>query len=202
MIIGLTGSIAMGKTTTADMFKKLGNPVFNADEAVHSLYKKGGKAAKEIAKILPDVIVDGAVDRKMLADTIAKDKLVLPRIEKIVHPMVHVLEQQFISKHMTAGTRLIILDIPLLFEAGRQSDVDVVVVVSTSSDIQKKRALARLGMTESKLKIILGRQLPDKEKRARADFIIDTGISLENTLEQVKKLVQKLSLSDEKRRSQ
>ena len=192
MIIGLTGSIAMGKTATADMFRQLGYPVFDSDTAVHKLYAQGGEAAKEIAKIYPDVINKGAVDRKQLVDKIAKNPEVLARIEKIVHPLVGEMEKTFVSTQQKRDVKLIIMDIPLLFEADREKDVDKIIVVSAPPDIQEARALERPGMTIDKFKLIMSKQLPDNEKRQRADFVIDTGKSLEETFEQVKKLVAQL----------
>ena len=192
MILGLTGSIAMGKSATAEMFKKLGYPVFDADNAVHDLYTKDGQAAKEIAEIYPDVIINGAVDRKVLIKKIADDQTILPQIEKIVHPLVRSLEKQFTQAHEKAGAKLVILDIPLLFEAGREKDVDIIVVVSANADLQRQRALERPGMTPEKLAMIIARQLPDKQKRARADYVIDTASSLDETFAEVKKLVKKL----------
>lgn len=193
MIIGLTGSIAMGKSTTAGMFEKLGCPVFDADKAVHKLYQKDGQAAVKIAKLFPNVMVDGAVDRKALAAKIGRDKTVLPRIEKIVHPLVHKLEKQFIANNNQADVELMLLDIPLLFEANRTKDVDVVVVVSATTEQQRARALQRPGMTLKKLNLILARQLPDEEKRSKADYVIDTSTSLEDTFNQVKALIETLS---------
>ncbi len=192
MIVGLTGSIAMGKSTTADMFEKLGYPVFDADKQVHRLYRKGGQAAKQIGQIFPDVMTDGAVNRQLLAAKISKNKTVLPRIEKIVHPMVRALEKQFISDRQKANSKLIILDIPLLFETGRVKDVDIVIVVSATEKQQRQRALQRPGMTREKLDVILARQMPDKEKRRRADYVINTDKSLEDTFEQVKTLINGL----------
>jgi dephospho-CoA kinase len=194
IIIGLTGSLAMGKTTIAAMFKNQGCPIFDADKEVHKLYQTGGKAAATISTHYPDVMIGGSVDRQLLAAKISKDATVLPKIEKIVHPLVHSLEKQFVLNHQQAGMKIIVLDIPLLFEADRTDDVDFIVVVSASPERQKKRALARPGMTEKKLDLILSRQLPDKEKRARADYIIDTSVSLKETLEQVKTLITKLEL--------
>jgi len=200
MIVGLTGSIAMGKSTTTEMFEKLGYPVFDADKEVHKLYSNGGKAALEISLLFPDVIKKGAVDRTALAAKIAKNPKMLPQIEKIVHPMVEAAEKHFIAKQRKAGAELIIMDIPLLFEADRSKDVDVIVVVSASKKRQRQRALQRPDMTPEKLDLILSRQLPDEEKRARADFVIDTDRSFEDTLEQVKKLVKKLTFSNDLRR--
>ena len=182
----------MGKTSTAEMFRKLGYPVFDADASVHQLYKKGGKGAEEIALIFPDVIKDGAVNRQLLAEKIVVDNPVLPKIEKIIHPLVGSLEQAFIAEHKNLGAKLIVLDIPLLFEAGRTMDVDQIVVVSTSEKIQRQRALLRPGMTLEKLNAIIARQLPDSDKRVRADYVIDTTKSLEDAFNQIKLIVKDL----------
>ncbi len=183
----------MGKSTTANMFEKLGYPVFDADKQVHKLYRKGGQAVRQIAQIFPDVITNGAVNRQLLAAKISKDKTVLPRIEKIVHPMVRSLEKQFVSDQQKANSKLIILDIPLLFETGRTKDVDIIIVVSATEKQQRQRALQRPGMTQEKLDVILARQMPDKEKQRQADYVINTDKSLEDTFGQVKKLVVKLT---------
>lgn len=192
MIVGLTGSIAMGKTATAEMFRKLGYPVFDADAAVHDLYAKGGEGAKKIKQYYPDVIEDGAVNRGLLVKKISENKEMLSHIEKIIHPLVGALEKDFVAKHKEKGIKLIIMDIPLLFEAGRTKDVDLIVVVSASPEIQRQRAMQRSGMTEKKLDLIIARQLPDKEKRARADHVIDTSISLDDAFKQVKLIVKQL----------
>ncbi len=184
----------MGKSTTANMFANLGCPVFDADKEVHALYQRGGRAAKEITANFPEVIVKGSVDRRLLSALISKDKTVLPRVEKIVHPMIRSLEDQFINGHKKAGTQIVVLDIPLLFEAERTNDVDVIVVVSANEKLQRERAMQRPGMTAEKLDMILGRQMSDKEKRSRADYVIYTDKSLEDTFEQVKNLVGKLKL--------
>lgn len=189
MILGLTGSIAMGKTTTAEMFRKLGYPVFDADSAVHQLYAKNGAAAKIIQKLFPDVMHAGAVNRKVLAEKILKTPTVLATIENIVHPMVKTLEQKFISEHKTSGAQIIVLDIPLLFEVKRRGDVDKVLVVFATSEQQKARAMARPGMTEKKFKAIRSKQMSNDEKRLRADYVIDTSKSIDETLKQVKDLV-------------
>lgn len=195
-VIGLTGSIAMGKTTTSNIFRKLGYEVFDADRVVHQFYQKGGQAALEIGQLLPEVIVDGAVDRNRLAAKVSKDKLLLAKIEKIVHPLVRQKEKDFIARQKRQGAQIAILDIPLLFETNRQNELDFVVVVTTSSDIQKQRAMARPGMTREKLDMILKRQMPDNEKRKRAKFVVDTSVSIQDACEQVKEIMKRLDGSN------
>ena len=192
MILGLTGSIAMGKSATADMFRRLGYQVFDADLAVHKLYAKNGKAVAELQKLVPEAIIDGAVDRQVLAARIKQHPHLLKEVEKIVHPLVHREEKAFIANQNQAGARLIILDIPLLFEANRDADVDKIVVVSTDAATQKKRALSRPGMTIEKFEMISSRQIPDSIKREKADFVIDSSKSLDDAFQQVKMLVEKL----------
>lgn len=194
MIIGLTGSIAMGKSTVSDMFKKLGIPVFDSDKQVHKLYEKGGKAAEVVEKIYPDIMTKGTVDRNKLSKKISQDESILPTIENLVHPLVKEQQAIFIKTSKSSGNEIILLDIPLLFETGREDDVDIIVVVTASSQTQKKRALERPGMTKVKLEKLLSLQMPDSEKRSRADFVIDTDASLTQTSNQVAEIVFKLKL--------
>ena len=192
MILGLTGSIAMGKSATADMFRRLGYQVFDADRAVHDLYAQNGKAAHELQKLVPEAIIDGAVDRQILAAEISRQPGLLKKVENIVHPLVHQEEKAFIADQKKAGANLIILDIPLLFEAGRDKDVDKIIVVSADPATQKKRALSRPGMTIEKFEMISSRQIPDHIKRKKADFVINSSKSLDDAFQQVKALVNKL----------
>lgn len=190
LLIGLTGSIGMGKTETAKMFAALGVPVYDADTAVHSLYAPCGEAVDPIAKAFPGAVKNGAVDRTALTAALAQDKDGFARLEAIVHPLVAQKQREFIVAHKDA--ELIVLDIPLLFESGGDARVDVVVVVSAPPKIQRARALARPGMTEAKLAQILARQMPDDEKCVLADYVVDTGQGLEHARAQVLMIVAAL----------
>ncbi|TCL73084.1 dephospho-CoA kinase [Rhizobium sp. BK251] len=171
--IGLTGSIGMGKSTTAKLFAEEGVPVNDADAVVHDLY--AGEAAPLIERAFPGTTTNGAVDRKALSERLATRADGFQRLEAIVHPLVRRREQEFLSKQRDAAADIVVLDIPLLFETGAVERVDVIVVVTCDPQIQRQRVLARPGMTEPKFQMILARQTPDAEKRARADYIIDTG---------------------------
>lgn len=176
IIVGLTGSIGMGKTTTAALFRQAGLPVFDADAAVHSLY--AGPLATEIEAAFPGTTKEGRVDRALLAERLGSDADAFRRLEAIVHPAVRRAEAAFLEQARVADAPAVVLDIPLLFETGRDRDVDKVVVVSAPAEIQRARVLARPGMTEEKFAAILARQLPDAEKRARADFVVPSGDGL------------------------
>lgn len=192
IVAGLTGSIAMGKSETARMFAERGIPVFDSDAAVHALYAKGGEAVPAIAALAPDAIADGAVDRRKLATLVQADPALLPRIEAVVHPLVKERQKHFLAEAEVAGAELALLDIPLLFETKREREVDVVLVVSAGDALQRERAMKRPGMTEEKLAFILSRQVPDAEKRARADHVIDTSVSLEDTARTVERVITDL----------
>lgn len=189
IVAALTGSIAMGKSETARMFAERGIPVFDSDAAVHSLYAKGGGAVGAIASIAPSAIVDGGVDRGRLAALIQTEPALLKEIEASVHPLVRNMQTSFLSAAAASGADIALLDIPLLFETGRERDVDVVIVVSTEETIQRRRALQRPGMTVEKLNFILSKQMPDAEKRARADYVIDTSVSLAETAREVERVI-------------
>ncbi|QSF54589.1 dephospho-CoA kinase [Brevundimonas fontaquae] len=189
ILLGLTGSIGMGKSTTTAMFADLGAVVWNADDAVHRLYAPGGAAVGPVGEAFPGVLVDGAVDRTRLAEALGKDDTAFRRLEAIVHPLVAQGRAADLEAARTAGVKLGVLDIPLLFETGGDKGVDAVVVVTADPAIQAERVLARLGMTRERFDAILARQMPDAEKRARADFIIDTGRGLEAARAEVEAIV-------------
>jgi dephospho-CoA kinase len=173
LVIGLTGSMGMGKSTTAAMFRARGVAVHDSDAAVHRLY--AGEAVEPIAAAFPGVVVDGRVDRARLSERVLGDRTALARLEAIVHPLVRKSEAAFLGKARTDGRRRVLLDIPLLFETGRENDVDVVVVVTADPETQRARVAARPGMTEEKIDALLARQMPDAEKRRRAHFLVDSG---------------------------
>lgn len=173
-LIGLTGSIGMGKSTTAAMFAAEGVPVWDADAAVHRLYAPGGGAAGPVSAICPEAVEGGAVDRNRLKAWIARDPGAIAKLEAVVHPLVAADRAAFIAAAGLAGQRVVLLDIPLLFETGAEKSVDAVVVVSAPADLQRQRVLERPGMTAALLQTILDRQMPDAEKRKRADYVIDT----------------------------
>lgn len=172
--LGLTGSIGMGKSTAAAMFAELGHPFWDADAAVHRLYAAGGAATGPVGDAFPDAITQGAVDRHLLKKLITQDKTALNRLESIVHPLVAEDRQHFIAQAAEAGAPLVVLDIPLLFETGAEATLDGVAVVSTDAATQKARVMARPGMTADTFDLILSRQMPDAEKRKRADWVIPT----------------------------
>jgi dephospho-CoA kinase len=190
LLVGLTGSIGMGKTTAAGMFRDAGVPVFSADDAVHRLYR--GRAVPLIAEAFPDAVRDGTVDRERLTKMVLGDPKALARLEAIVHPLVREEEAVFIEGARRSAAPMAVLDIPLLFETGTKRRVDRVVVVSAPADIQRQRVLARPGMTTWKLEEILARQMPDAEKRRRADFVVDTGRSLDDARRQVLAIIDEL----------
>lgn len=172
-VVGLTGSIGMGKSTTAAMFAARGVPVHDADAAVHRLYR--GSAVSTLEQAFPGVTVDGKVDRGRLAERVVGDPQALSELEAIVHPLVRESERLFLEEVRAGGHRLAVVDVPLLFETGRVDGVDVIVVVTADAAIQRERVLSRPGMTEEKLETLLARQVPDGEKRRRAHFIVDSG---------------------------
>ena len=190
-LLGLTGSIGMGKSTTARMFVDEGIPVWDADSTVHRLYSKGGAAVSPIQGICPQAVVDGAVDRQKLKEWIAADPNALGMIEKIVHPLVGADRKRFIEQAAARGEGLVVLDIPLLFETGSDKSVDATLVVSVPLDVQRNRVLDRDGMTEAQFQMILSRQMPDSEKRARATYVIET-LTLESVRAAVRALINKI----------
>jgi dephospho-CoA kinase len=190
-ILGLTGSIGMGKSAVAAMFRGLGVPVFDADAAVHALQGPGGSLLPQIEAAFPGTTGPGGVDRPRLGAAVFGNDAALKRLEGIVHPAVAAMRKGFFAEHAQAP--LVVLDIPLLFEKGGWEQVDAVVVVSASAEAQRERVLARPGMTEEKFGQILQLQVPDAEKRARADYVIDTGTSLAETRHAVQALVHRLT---------
>ena len=191
IVLGLTGSIGMGKSTTARMFMDEGVPVHDSDEAVHRLYS--GVAAPLIEARFPGTVVDGTVDREKLSKAVLGNPEALRDLERIVHPLVRADADAFLARHREAGAPLAVLDIPLLFETGGRERVDRVVVVTAPAQVQRERVLARPGMTEEKFAAILARQVPDAEKRAKADHVIDTGRGMEAARAAVKALVAELA---------
>ena len=191
--IALTGSIGMGKSTVARMFERAGIPVFDADAEVRRLQSPGGALVEPIAARFPDTVEEGVIDREKLAQRVLEDPLRLAELENIVHPAVRAAREEFIDAHR--GAPALLFEIPLLFETGGEADFDKVVVVSAPRDVQSMRVLSRAGMTEEKLNSILDRQLPDEEKRRRADFVIDTGTDLSTTESQVRDILACLGLA-------
>jgi len=190
ILIGLTGSIGMGKSTTSGFFADAGAMIWNADEAVHRLYARGGAAVAPVADAFGDVVVDGMIDRGRLAAALGQNNEAFKKLEAIVHPLVGEDRANALADARAAGVKLAVLDIPLLFETGGDAHVDAVVVVSAPARIQRERVLAREGMTEERFEAIVARQMPDEEKRARADFIIDTGSGLDVARDQVMAVVK------------
>lgn len=190
IVVGLTGSIGMGKSTTADMFAHEGVPVADADRIVHRLY--AGRAAPAIEEAFPGTTGKEGVDRELLAKAVLGNPTALRRLEAIVHPLVREEQRKFLEKARAEGASIALLDIPLLFETDGQDRVDRVVVVSCPVDIQRERVMARPGMTREKFEAILERQVPDAEKRKRADFVIETGLGLEAARRQVAEVVARL----------
>ena len=192
ILLGLTGSIGMGKSTTSEMFRAAGVPVYDADAAVHRLYR--GDAVAPIAAVFPDSIVDNRVDRAVLSRIVLEDAGVLKKLEGVVHPLVAADRARFLAKCASSGARACVLDIPLLFETGGDRAADVVVVVSADPLQQRERVLARPEMSPEKYAAILAKQLPDKEKRRRAHFVVDTGRGVAYAQRQVAALLNALNL--------
>jgi dephospho-CoA kinase len=189
LILGLTGSIGMGKSTTAAMFKDLGVPVYDADAAVHAAYARGGACVEPLRTAFPGVVKDDAVDREALRQAVLGQPAELKRLEQIVHPIIRGEQKAFFDAARAAGADLIVMDIPLLFENGGERMVDAVAVVTAPAETQRERVLKRAGMTPERLAAILAQQTPDAEKRARADFVIDTGRGLEPVRREVAEII-------------
>ena len=174
VVLGLTGSIGMGKSTTAGFFRDAGVPVWDADATVHRLYGPGGAAVAPLAHLCPEALKDGAIDRATLKDWIAREPDALRQIEAVVHPLVAADRADFVARHRAAGTPLVVVDIPLLFETGADALCDVTLTVSAPAEVQRARVLARPGMTEETFHTLLAKQMPDEKKRVRATHVIET----------------------------
>jgi len=191
--IALTGSIGMGKSTVAKMFKKAGVPVFDADAVVRQLQGPGGRLVEEIGELFPGCVRCGTLDRECLAEIVLANPEKLSILERIVHPVVRNAREEFIAQHREAPA--LIFEIPLLFETGGAKDFDKVIVVSAPPEVQRKRVLERTGMTTAKLESILARQMPDDEKRRLADFVVNTGTDLSTTETQIREILSCLGVS-------
>ncbi len=191
IVLGLTGSIGMGKSTTAKFFKQKGIAVYDADETVHQLYQDES-VIKRITAIFDDCLTDNHIDRAKISRQIVQDPAKLVSLEKIIHPLVREKENAFVAAHRKNGDKLVVLDIPLLFETGGLERVDKIAVVSAPMEIQRQRVLQRDGWTEEKFQAVLARQIPDSEKRMRADFIIDTSKGLEYAENEVDNIISHL----------
>lgn len=190
--IALTGSIGMGKSTVAELFAKCGIPVFDADAVVRRLQGPGGALVERIGELFPGCVRSGTLDRECLAQIVLDDPSKLVALEAVVHPAVHGWRQAFIDNN--PGARALVFEIPLLFETGGEKEFDKVVVVSAPADVQRQRVLERRGMSAGKLDSILRRQMPDEEKRRRANFVVDTGVDLSTTEAQVRDILACLGL--------
>ena len=186
-VLGLTGSIGMGKSTTAKLFAEAGVPIYDADATVHLIYE--GEAVAPIEAAFPGTTVEGKVDRNLLSARVVHDAAAMKQLEQIVHPLLGAHHRQFLDDAESSGAPLAVVDVPLLFETGGENRVDVVVVVTTDAITQRERILARDNMTAEKLDAILARQLPDAEKRKRADFIVDTSNGLEPVRQQIREII-------------
>jgi dephospho-CoA kinase len=191
--VGLTGSIGMGKSETAKMFRALGIPVYDADAAVHRLYAAGGAAVEPLGDAFPGVVKDGAVDRVELSKHVTGNPAETQRLQAIVYPLMAGERRKFLEDAETSGAEIVVFDIPLLFETKGEDAMDAVVVVSAPSHIQRERVLARPGMTEEKFAYLHSRQMPDEEKRAKAHFVVVTDKGLEHAFDQVKMIVAELT---------
>lgn len=196
IILGLTGSIGMGKTTVAKMFAEAGAPAFDSDAAVHQLYAPGGAAVTAVEQEFPGVTKNGGIDRVLLSQRVINDAKALKRLEQVVHPFVRQAQVDFAEAQRAAGAKVVVFDIPLLLETQTGDLMDKVVVVSAPAHIQRERVLGRTGMTVEKFAQLLARQMPDAEKRKRADFVIDTGGSLDETRAQVRAVLDALGEQD------
>jgi len=190
IVLGLTGSIGMGKSTTARLLREAGVAVHDADESVARFYAEGGEAVEAVGRGFPQALINGAIDRERLSGLVLGNPDALKRLESIVHPLVKADRAAFLALSRVSGAKVAVLDVPLLFEVGAESEVDAVVVVSAPETVQRERTLLRPGMSAEKFERILARQMPDAEKRRRADFVIDTGSGLEIARDQVAEVLK------------
>lgn len=193
VILGLTGSIGMGKSTAAAMFRYLGVPVHDADATNHLLMAPGGPAFDQVISAFPEVLRDGRIDRQMLGKIVFADGRALKKLESILHPLIRAAEIRFLRSQRMLGRKLVVLDIPLLYETGGEKRCDIVAVVSAPGFVQRQRVLARQGMTDEKFSAILSKQMPDMEKRKRADYVIPTGLGRAVTFQYIQGIVDHLS---------
>lgn len=197
IILGLTGSIGMGKSATAKMFADAGVPVYDADAAVHALYEKGGAAVRPLSERFEGIVSDGAIDRSALRKHVIDNPKAMSDLEAIVHPLVAKSQLKFRKEAEASGAALAVLDIPLLFETGGDARCDYVAVVTAPADVQRERVLSRPGMTEDAFAAILAKQTPDSEKRARADFVISSAFGFEFARQHVAAIIDLLTKLDE-----
>jgi dephospho-CoA kinase len=192
IVVGLTGSIGMGKTTAARYLRRLGVPVYEADAEVHKIYARGGAAVGAIAQEFPAAVRNGAVDRAKLSELLRGDPAAVARLERIVHPLVRRVQERFLRAVALRREPVAVLDIPLLFETGGDRRCDAVIVVSAPAYLQRQRVLRRAGMNKTKLDLLLGRQMPDAEKRRRADFVVETNRGYRDTLLELRRILGEL----------
>jgi dephospho-CoA kinase len=194
VIIGLTGGIGMGKSTAAKILNGFGLPVYYADKAVHDLLMKGGKGVKPVAKLFPEALKRGAIDRTIIGQSVFHNPAKLKQLEKILHPMVQKIERAFIAKAKKQRAAAVVLEIPLLFETGADKRCDIVICVAAPKQVQRARVLKRKHMTPARFKAIVKLQMPDSEKRKRADYVARTGKSYSDTKRQLKSIISKLAI--------
>jgi len=193
IVVGLTGSIGMGKSNAAKVLRRLGVPVHDADAEVHRLLGPGGRAVRPVAAAFPQALAGDRIDRKTLGDLVFGNTEALRRLESILHPLVRRSSRAFLMAAAQRGTPIVVLDIPLLFESGARRTVDAVIVVTAPPAVQRRRVLMRPGMTEEKFRAILARQVPDSEKRRRATFVVQTGGHLGSTFRQLQRIVRQIA---------
>lgn len=196
IVLGLTGSIGMGKSTAAKMLRMMGLPIHNSDEAVHRALLPGGQAYEDVVKLFPEIPdpVTGVIDRQKLGAIVFHDKERMKRLEEILHPMARESQKTFIADLEIKGKKALVLEIPLLFETGAQERVDYVICVTSPSDVQKKRVMKRPGMTDEKFHAIVTAQMPDEQKQAKSDFIVDTGHGYIRTFLQLRRILKTLGI--------